>query len=90
MPKFSVTRLQFAPVTAMPYQWFALPKNLWDNAAMIEDSIVTEVRTARKTILKRFNYDVQAMLRDVQQRQRTHGKQLVSFARPNLRRKKSA
>ena len=40
---------------------------------MIEDSIVAEVRAARKTILKRFNYDVQAMLRDVQQRQRTQG-----------------
>jgi hypothetical protein len=57
---------------------------------MIEDSIVAEVRAARKTILKRFNYDVQAMLRDVQQRQRSQGKRLVSFARPNLRRKKSA
>jgi len=57
---------------------------------MIEDSIVTEVRTARETILKRFNYDVQAMLRDAQQRQRLFGKRVVSFARPLARRKKSA
>ena len=74
----------------MCYQWFALRKNLWDNAVMTEDSIVTEVRAARESILKRFDYDVQAMLRDAQRRQRSLGKRVVSFARPLARRKKSA
>jgi hypothetical protein len=57
---------------------------------MTEDSIVTEVRAARESILKRFNYDVQAMLRDAQRRQQSLGKRVVSFARPLARRKKSA
>jgi hypothetical protein len=74
----------------MRYQWFALRKNLWDNAAMKEDAIVTEVRTARESILKRFDYDVQAMLHDVQQRQRQPGRRVVSPVRPLARRKKSA
>jgi hypothetical protein len=55
-----------------------------------QDSIVTEVRAARDSILKRFDYDVQAMLRDAQHRHRLLGKRVVSFARPLARRKKSA
>ena len=57
---------------------------------MTEDSIVTEVRAARESILKRFDYDVRAMLRDAQQRQRQPGRRVVSLARPLARRKKSA
>jgi hypothetical protein len=57
---------------------------------MTQDSIVTEVRAARESILKRFDYDVQAMLRDAQRRQRLLGKRVVSLARPLARRRKSA
>jgi len=49
---------------------------------MIRDSIVAEVRTAREAILKRFDYDVLAMMRDARQRERLLGKRVVSFAHP--------
>ncbi len=55
-----------------------------------EDSVVTEVRAARTAILKRFKYDVRALLQDAMRRQHAAGPSVVSFARKSARRKKSA
>ena len=46
---------------------------------MTEDPIVTEVRQARDDYAKRFNYDLDAICRDLQQKQQQSGRKLVSF-----------
>jgi hypothetical protein len=46
---------------------------------MIDDPIVAEVRKARDEYAKRFNYDPDAIFRDLQQRQLQSGRKLVSF-----------
>ena len=46
---------------------------------MIEDPIVAEVRKARDEYAKRFNYDLDAICRDLQNKQLQSGRKLVSF-----------
>ena len=46
---------------------------------MLHDPIVEEVRKARDEYAKKFNYDLDAICRDLQKRQKKHGKRLVSF-----------
>lgn len=46
---------------------------------MIGDPVVEEVRAARETILKRFDYDIHALLRDAQQRESIQRQHFVSF-----------
>lgn len=46
---------------------------------MIDDPIVAEVRKARDEYARRFNYDLDAIGRDVQQKQAQSGSKLVSF-----------
>ena len=46
---------------------------------MFQDPIVEEVRKARDEYAKKFNYDLDAICRDLQQKQKQHGKRLVSF-----------
>ena len=46
---------------------------------MTENPIVTEVRQARDDYAKRFNYDLDAICRDLQQKQHQSGRKLVSF-----------
>ena len=46
---------------------------------MTEDPIVAEVRQARDDYAKRFNYDLDAICRDLQQKQQQPGRKLVSF-----------
>uniref|UniRef100_UPI00405625F8 hypothetical protein n=1 Tax=Candidatus Electronema sp. TaxID=2698783 RepID=UPI00405625F8 len=47
---------------------------------MIEDQIVEEVRRIRNEYAKQFNYDLDAVCRDLQQKQERSGRTLVSFA----------
>ncbi|MCW5200084.1 hypothetical protein VU05_05245 [Desulfobulbus sp. F1] len=47
---------------------------------MIEDQIVEEVRRIRNEYAKQFNYDLDAVCRDLQQKQEHSGRTLVSFA----------
>ena len=53
---------------------------------MIDDPIVDEVRAARDQYAKQFNYDLDAIFRDLQQKQVQSGRKLVSFPprRPKL------
>jgi hypothetical protein len=46
---------------------------------MAIDSIVAEVRRAREAYAKQFNYDVQAMWRDLKERQHKSGRKVVSL-----------
>ena len=43
------------------------------------DPIVEEVRKARDDYAKRFDYDLDAICRDLQEKQRKEGKKVVSF-----------
>ena len=46
---------------------------------MIDDPIVAEVRKARDEYARRFNYDLDAICDDLQQRQAQPGRKAVSF-----------
>ena len=46
---------------------------------MIDDPIVDEVRRIRDEYAKSFNYDLEAICRDLQQKQGQSGHKLVSF-----------
>ena len=46
---------------------------------MAIDSIVAEVRRVREAYAKQFNYDVQAMWRDLKTRQHKSGRKVVSL-----------
>ena len=46
---------------------------------MIEDPIVAEVRKARDEYARRFNYDLDAICKDLQQKQVESGRKVVSF-----------
>jgi hypothetical protein len=46
---------------------------------MRDDPIVEEVRKARDTHAKKFNYDLEAIVADLIKQQGTSGKKLVSF-----------
>ncbi len=46
---------------------------------MATDPIVTEVRKAREAYAKQFRYDIRAMWRDLVERQRKTGRQVVSL-----------
>lgn len=46
---------------------------------MIDDPIVAEVRNARDEYARRFNYDLDAICQDLQQKQLQSGRKLVAF-----------
>jgi len=46
---------------------------------MNDDLIVQEVRKARDEYAKKFNYDLDAICKDLQKKQKQPGKQVVSF-----------
>ena len=46
---------------------------------MNDDPIVQEVRKARDEYAKKFDYDLDAICRDLQEKQQQPGKQVVSF-----------
>jgi hypothetical protein len=55
---------------------------------VIDDPIVAEVRKARDEYARRFDYDLDAICKDLQQRQAQSGRKVVSF--PPKRPKPSA
>jgi hypothetical protein len=46
---------------------------------VIDDPIVAEVRKARDEYARRFNYDLDAICKDLQQKQFQSGRKVVSF-----------
>jgi len=52
---------------------------------MINDPIIEEVRKARDEYAKQFNYDLDAIFRDLKKKHEQPGKKVVSFPpkRPN-------
>ena len=55
---------------------------------MIRDPIVEEVRKAREDYARQFNFDLRAMMADLQRRQQERGAKTVSF--PPKRRERAA
>jgi hypothetical protein len=49
---------------------------------MWEDPIVAEVRRAREQLAARFDFDVEAIFADIQNRQTALGRRLVSRTQP--------
>jgi len=47
---------------------------------MWKDEIVEEVRRIRDELAARFNYDLDAIVRDLQEKQRRSGRKIVSLA----------
>lgn len=47
-----------------------------------ESPIVMEVRKVKEQLAAKFNYDVVAMLRDMQQREKTSGHHYVDLSQP--------
>src|SRR5437899_11075493 len=56
----------------------ARPRNSWENDAMWEDPIVSDVRRTREELAARFDFDVKAIFADVRARQAALGGRLVS------------
>jgi hypothetical protein len=50
-----------------------------------EDPIVTEVRKVKERLAAKFNFDVVAMLRDQQNREKTTGRHYVDLSKPHGR-----
>ena len=46
-----------------------------------EDPIVEKVRKVKEALAAKFNFDLHAMVRDQQQREKRYGKRLVSFVK---------
>lgn len=46
---------------------------------MIDDPIVEEVRRVREAYAAQFNYDVEAMFRDLMEKERTSGRVYVKY-----------
>ena len=51
---------------------------------MAIDPIVAEVRQVREAYAKQFNYDVDAMVRDLQERQQKSGRTVVALSPKRL------
>jgi hypothetical protein len=45
----------------------------------MRDTIVDEVRKAREDYARRFDFDIDAICRDLRQKQQSFGEQVVSF-----------
>jgi hypothetical protein len=52
-----------------------------------EDSIVTEVRKVKERLAAKFNFDVVAMLREQQKREKTSGRRYVDLSKLAIRKK---
>ncbi|HEY3319169.1 MAG TPA: hypothetical protein VGP72_01675 [Planctomycetota bacterium] len=48
---------------------------------MLEDPIVAEVRRIRDELAARFNYDLDAIVRDARKRQKTSGHKVVNLGK---------
>ena len=47
-----------------------------------EDPIVAEVRKVKEQLAAKFNYDIEAMFRDIQKREKTSGRHYVDLSKP--------
>ena len=57
---------------------------------MYQDPIVAEVRAIREAYAKRFNYDLDAIYRDLKEQERKSGRKMVSFSGRGKRGQKRA
>ncbi len=52
----------------------------------MRDTIVDEVRQAREDYARRFDFDLEAICRDLRQKQQAAGVQVISFAKRPVQR----
>jgi len=57
---------------------------------MYQDPIVAEVRAIREAYAKRFNYDLDAICRDLKEQERKSGRKMASFSGRGKRGQKRA
>jgi len=57
---------------------------------MRNDPIVEEVQRVRQAYAKRFDYDLQAIVADIRQREQQHPERLVSLPPKPARKRKTA
>lgn len=57
---------------------------------MINDPVVEEVRRIRQEYAAQFNYDLRAIVDDLQKREQQHPERLVSFPHKPVQRKETA
>jgi hypothetical protein len=50
----------------------------------MNDPIVDEVRRVRDAHAARFNYDLEAIFRDIKEQEKASGREFVSFAPPTI------
>jgi hypothetical protein len=55
---------------------------------MSRDPIVAEIRAIREAYAKRFNYDLDAICRDLKKQEKRSGRKTVSFAQSRKRGRK--
>lgn len=58
---------------------FAHPKNCWRSIPMIDDPIVAEVRKVRDEHAAKFNYDLDAIFRDIKEKEKSIGRRCVRY-----------
>lgn len=57
---------------------------------MVSDPIVDEIRRIRDEHAKRFNYDLHAIVADLQEQEQKHRERLISLPSKRPRRKRTA
>lgn len=80
MPPCGFGSSERAARLAMSHRSFARPMNLWGRTTMETrhtDPIIAELRSIRQAYAARFNYDVEAMFRDIRARQDASGRDYV-------------
>src|SRR5206468_3006758 len=70
---------RFAMARATKLPSFARRKNSWRKRTMIDDPIVAEVRRVREAYAAQFNYDLEAIYRDLKQREKASGRRYVRY-----------
>src|SRR5437867_5800650 len=79
MPPCVTGLRRFVMLRAMNRLSFVPRKNFWRLSVMTRDPIVDEIRQFRDAYAKRFQYDLEAICRDIRAKQTQSGRQVVSF-----------
>src|SRR5256886_626689 len=79
MPPCGTGLRRCAVPQAMNRRPFVPHKNSWRLSIMTRDPIIDEVRQFRDAYAKRFQYDLEAICRDIRAKQIQSGRQVVSL-----------
>src|SRR5438128_12607693 len=79
MPLCGTQSSTFAARADTSRQRFVLRKNYLPRKGWNVDDVVLEVRKIREAYAKQFNYDLQAIHRDLKEQEQASGRRIVSF-----------